>query len=177
MFNKKIYYSPDGGNTWLDWEAEKQKEVKALQDRATKAAAAGNADEAKGLQKQAQDLSKRNSDNKMPAGIVSVATDTQKSGVIYAGTLDGLFRSTDYGKYWYEVNIIKSATKFPIRSIAVNPKNSNEIVFVAGKAFYKSTDNGETWLVTGLNVDRDASFISYDPFDPNYLFIGLRKFN
>jgi len=176
ILEKKIYYSPDGGIKWLDWEEEKKKEVKALQDKAAQAAKDKNPEEAKRLREKAQNLNKRNQENKMPKGIVSVATDTIRSGVIYAGTKAGLFRSTDYGKYWYEMNIIESAAKFPIRSIAINPGNFNEMVFVAGKAFYKSADNGVTWAVTGLNVDRDASFVSYDPFDSNYLFIGLRKF-
>jgi photosystem II stability/assembly factor-like uncharacterized protein len=112
----------------------------------------------------------------MPSGIVSIAPDPAVSGTLYAGTNAGLFRSTDYGKYWYELNIIESAKQFPIRSIAVNPKNPKEVVFVSGKAFYKSTNGGETWAITSLSVDRDASFVAYDPFDPKYLLIGLRKF-
>ena len=121
-------------------------------------------------------LSERNQANKMPTGIISIASDPTRSGVIYAGTSNGFFKSTDFGKYWTEINIIESAKKFPIRSIAVNPKNSEEIVFVSGKAFYKSIDSGQTWFVTGLTVDRGASFVSYDPFDSEYLFVGLRNF-
>ena len=176
IFEQKIYYSPDGGLKWLDWEEEKNKEVEAIRDEAAKAGLKGNYDEAKRLQQQAQDLSERNQKNKMPQGIVSIAADPLASGIIYAGTSAGLFKSTDYGKYWYEMNIIESAKKFPIRSIAINPENSKEVVFVAGKAFYKSMNDGETWSVTGLKVDRDASFVSYDPFNTKYLFVGLRKF-
>lgn len=173
---KKFYYSPDSGAAWLDWEEEKKKEIIALQEKASKASSNGDREKAKNIRAQAQELNERNKKNKMPAGIVSIAADPSVSGIIYAGTKKGLFRSVDYGKYWEEINIIESAKKFPIRSIAINPKNSKEIVFVAGKAFYKSVDNGETWATTGLNVDRDASFVSYDPLDSGYLFIGLRKF-
>lgn len=176
IYEKKFYYSKDGGNNWIDWEKEKEKEVQAIRDKATEAAKNKNAELAKKLQKQASDLSDRNKKNKMPEGIVSIAGDPNVSGTVYAGTKNGFFRSTDFGKYWYEINIIESAKKFPIRSIAINYKNSKEIVFVAGKAFYKSINNGDTWEVTGLNIDRDASFVSYDPFDSNYLFVGLRKF-
>jgi len=176
IIEQKIYYSPDGGIKWLDWEQEKNKEVEAIRARAAKAGLKKNYEEAKRLQQQAQDLSERNQKNKMPQGIVSIASDPLSSGVIYAGTSAGLFKSTDYGKYWYEVNIIESAKKFPIRSIAINSGNSKELVFVSGKAFYKSVNGGETWAVTGLNVDRDAAFVSYDPFDTKYLFVGLRKF-
>ncbi|MFZ2187882.1 MAG: hypothetical protein WAV46_04645 [Candidatus Moraniibacteriota bacterium] len=176
VFNQKLYYSPDGGMRWIDWEEAKQQEVIAIQDRAARAATKGNESEAKRLQKQAENLSERNQKNKMPGGIVSILSDPSRSGIIYAGTNAGFFRSVDSGKYWDEINIIESAKKFPIRSIAVNPKDSQEIVFVSGKAFYKSLDGGVTWMTTGLNVDRGASFVMYDPFDPKYLFIGLRTF-
>lgn len=176
VFGQKMYYSTDGGIQWIDWEETKQKEVSDIQDRAAKASSKGNTKEAERLQKQAQALSERNQKNKMPMGIVSIASDPSQSGVVYAGTNAGFFRSSDFGKYWYEINIIESAKKFPIRSIAINPKDSKEIIFVAGKAFYKSTDAGVTWMTTGLNVDRGVSFVTYDPFDSKYLFIGLRNF-
>ncbi len=175
-FGQKLYYSRDGGVAWLDWEEEKQKEVAALQKRASDASTNGNAKESERLQKESAKLSERNQTNKMPAGIISIASDPTRSGVIYAGTSNGFFKSADFGKYWTEINIIESAKKFPIRSIAVNPKNPDEIVFVAGKAFYKSIDSGQTWFVTGMTVDRGASFVSYDPFDSEYLFVGLRNF-
>lgn len=175
-FGQKVYFSRDGGLGWIDWEAEKQNELTALQKRASDASATGDRKRGDALQKQVQLLSERNQTNKMPSGIVSIAADPKNTGVIYAGTSTGFFRSPDYGKYWYEINIIESAKKFAIRSIAIKPTDSKEIVFVAGKAFYKSIDGGQTWFVTGLNVDRGASFVSYDPFDSEYLFVGLRNF-
>ena len=175
-YEKKFYYSKDGGIVWVDWEEEKKKEVQDIRDKAAEASSGGNASLAASLNKKAADLSERNRENMMPDGIVSIAADPLVSGVVYAGSKKGFFISKDYGKYWYEINIIESAKEFPIRSIAINPENSKEIVFVAGRAFYKSVNEGETWKVTGLDVDRDASFVSYDPFDSNFLFVGLRSF-
>lgn len=175
-YNQKVYHSSDGGIGWIDWEAEKAREVEAIQKRASDAATRGDTKGAEALRKQSQALGDRNQKNKMPSGIVSITADPAEAGVLYAGTSAGFFRSPDYGKYWYELNIIESAKKFPIRSIAVNPRNSEEIVFVAGHAFYKSIDRGVTWSITGLDVDRSASFVSYDPFDSQYLFLGLRNF-
>jgi photosystem II stability/assembly factor-like uncharacterized protein len=174
--NQKMYYSPDGGAQWTDWEETKQKEVQAIQDSAAKLDADGDKEGAKKRREQAGELSKRNQENRMPQSIVSITPDPTVSGTLYAGTNSGLFRSTDYGKYWYELNIIESAKKFPIRSIAVNPKDPKEVVFVSGRAFYKTVNGGETWSITSLSVDRDASFVAYDPFDPKYVIIGLRKF-
>lgn len=175
-YNSKFYYSENGGKIWADWDKEKQVEIELLNKKITEAYSKRKISTGDRLRKEADALSKRNETNKMPIGIVSIAADPFISGTVYAGTNNGLFKSTDYGKYWFEVNIIESAKKFPIRSISVNPKNSNEIVFVSGKAFYKSLDKGITWAISGLNVDRDAAFVSYDPFNSDYLFIGLRKF-
>jgi len=175
-FGQKVYYSIDQGLNWLDWEAEKQKEPEALQKIANERSITGDIDGAERARKESQSINARNMKGKMPMSIVVAASDPLRSGVLYVGTNTGLFKSEDYGKYWTEINIIESAKQFPIRSIAVNPKTSSEIVFVSGKAFYKSTDGGETWVVTGFDVDRGASFVSYDPFDSRYLFVGLRNF-
>ncbi len=153
-FNDKIYYSENGGMKWIDWEDRKNKEASTIKKKVTT----------------------MNANTSMPSGIVSILSDPHLSGVLYAGTNHGLYRSADFGKYWTELNIIESAKKFSIRSIAVNPQNSKEIVFVAGKTFYKSTNEGATWMTTSLNVDRGVSFITYDPFDAKYLFMGLRNF-
>lgn len=172
-FRERMYYSADGGMSWLDWEEEKRKEVEAMMKSAAKLSSSGNQDAAENLQRAAQALAERNQRNRMPNGIVAIKPDPTISGTIYAGTESGLYRSVDYGKYWYELNIIESAKTFPIRSIAVNHKNSAEIVFVAGRSFYKSVDSGSTWSVTPLSNNRDASFVVFDPFDSKRIFVGL----
>lgn len=153
IYSQKLYYSEDGGSNWIDWEKVRQGETMSKGFSGT-----------------------TDSKDHMPQGIVSITADPNNSGVIYAGTTNGLFRSNDFGKHWNEINIIESAKKFPIRSIAINERDSKELVFVSGRAFYKTKNAGDTWEVTGLNADRDASIVSYDPFDKNVLFIGLRKF-
>lgn len=172
-FQKKMYYSPDEGGKWVDWEQEKADEVAALYKQANDLTKQGNRAGADSFRKKADALKQRNTENKMPNGINLIVTDPKISGTIYAGTNSGLFRSKDFGKYWSELDIIKSAKSYPIRSIAINPKDSKEVVFVAGKAFYKSQNSGSTWSVTPLNSDRTASFVAYDPFDLNSLFVGV----
>jgi len=145
-FQNKMYHSSDGGNTWIDWSKVKQDQKSA------------------------------NPPSVDPGQILSLVADPSRSGVLYAGTSSsGVFRSQDDGKDWTKLNIIESAEKFPIRSIAVDPKNSDHIVFVAGKGFYRSLDSGATWSVTALNSDRSASVVAYDPFDSQFLFIGIRN--
>ena len=170
---KAVYYSPDDGITWIDWEKEKPKEVSALKDLANISRKEGNISTYERLKAEAEILAERNKKDKRPSGILLIVTDPNISGVLYAGTSQGLYRSDSYGKYWTGLNIVESASKYPISSIAINPNDSDEIVFVSGKSFYKTKNNGETWSVTPLSADRSASFVAYDPFNVETIFIGL----
>jgi photosystem II stability/assembly factor-like uncharacterized protein len=154
IYNKQLYYSPDGGMTWIDWEKEKAKDSST-----TSSLSSGSGQ----------------SDRRAPESILSIVPDPSVSGTLYATRQGGLYRSRDFGKYWDKLNIIESAEKFPIRAMAVNPHDSNEIIFVSGTAFYKSKNAGETWAVTELTVDRSVSVLAYDPVHPEIVYLALRK--
>jgi len=144
-FGNGMYHSFDGGSTWTDWKDAKKN---------TKGGAVAET----------------------PTQMLFLTADPSRSGVLYVGTVSsGIFRSGDDGKTWTRLNIIESAGKFPIRSVAVDPKDPKVVVFVAGKAFYRSVDGGETWSMTAIDSDRSASVVAYDPFDSRFLFIGLRE--
>lgn len=169
-FRQKLWYSENGGVEWIDWEEIKKKEQKECRERERESGVKRPAGEPSPCEKITDPK------RAMPKGIVTVLADPIRSGRLLAGTGSGLYESTDHGKYWGELNIIESARKFPIRAIGISPKNGQEIVFVAGRAFYKSINNGQTWAVVQLNVDRDISNLQYDLFNPDILYLGLRKF-
>jgi photosystem II stability/assembly factor-like uncharacterized protein len=150
-FNSKVYVSRNAGDTWEDWDKIKQAELQSNPNAVQAGATV------------------------VPQGFSSLIADPNVSGLIYAGTKSGLYRSRNSGRDWEKMNIIESAEKFQLRSLAINPKNSNEMVFVAGRAFYKSVNAGETWSVNMLNVDREVSVVTYDPVYPEVIYIGLRK--
>jgi hypothetical protein len=157
-FNRSMYHSFDGGNTWIDWKELKAQEARAL-----------------ALKGKVADQKEANA-TQAPGQMLTLVADPSRSGVLYTGTSDsGVYRSTDDGKNWAKLNIIESAEKFPIRSIAIDPKDPKNIIFVAGKTFYHSTNEGVTWSVTALNSDRSASVVAYDPFDSRFIFVGLRS--
>jgi photosystem II stability/assembly factor-like uncharacterized protein len=157
-FTRSMYHSFDGGNTWIDWILVKAEEEKALRSKG------------KTIDPKAAEATRA------PGRMLTLVADPSRSGVLYVGTTDnGIYRSNDDGKNWAKLNIIESAEKFPIRSIAIDPKDSKNIIFVAGKTFYHSTNEGATWSVTALNSDRSASIAAYDPFDSRFIFVGLRN--
>lgn len=174
LVNKgKIYHSTDGGLTWLNWEEEKTKEVKRLNEEASALTRAGNKEGGKQVKASATALQERNKTEKAPSGPIFIIADPSTSGTVYLSAATGIYRSTDYGKFWKPVNIIESALKFPIPSIAINPNDSSEISFVAGKTFYRSINGGVTWAITPLDNSRNASFVAYDPYDPTIIYVGM----
>lgn len=109
--------------------------------------------------------------------VTSLAIDPSRSGTFYAGTEKGLFRSRDFGDAWEELPVIESSKEFSVRAVAINPKNSNEIMYSSALAIYKSIDGGTNWSVYQLKANRAAGMIKYDSSDPNVIYLGLRTFN
>lgn len=118
----------------------------------------------------------RNSNQNASGTVLTLTRDPLRSEVLYVGMQGGMYRTDDYGKTWKNIDIIESSRKFPIRAIAVNPKNSNEISYSAGDTFYRSLDAGKSWTTTRLQANRGVSVIAYDWQNPSALYVGLRKF-
>lgn len=107
--------------------------------------------------------------------VYNLTVDPYLPGVVYVGTGAGIFRRSG-GDDWKSLNIIESSRSFPIRSIAINPKNSREIIFSSAKAIYKSVDSGATWSTFQLDTSKEISALRYDQSDPNRIYAGLRSF-
>jgi photosystem II stability/assembly factor-like uncharacterized protein len=74
----------------------------------------------------------------------SLAIDS--AGYLLAGTQIGkAFRSTDNGESWVDLNAYPRGT---IMSIAVNSVNH---IFLGCSGVQRSTDDGKTWVKTGLS--------------------------
>jgi len=69
----------------------------------------------------------------IPAGfdILCLAVDPEASGTLYFGGGSGIFKSRDGGSSWAELTGAYNA-----KSMAVNPKNGNEVFVETGPAFF-----------------------------------------
>ncbi|MDD5463949.1 MAG: hypothetical protein PHP62_02285 [Candidatus Moranbacteria bacterium] len=107
--------------------------------------------------------------------VYSLVADPYLGGVAYVGTEAGIFRRNADGS-WSPMNLIESSKAFAIRSIAINPKNSKEIMYSSAKAIYKSTDGGAKWATFQLDTAKEISVLKYDVTDPAKIYAGLRSF-
>ncbi|MDI6778306.1 MAG: YCF48-related protein [Patescibacteria group bacterium] len=106
---------------------------------------------------------------------VSIKTDPSRDGWVYVGTSDGLLRSKDKGDNWEIVKTLNKTKDFDVRSIDINPTNSDELICTAAQTFYKSNDGGVNWLAIQSGSNRTLEVVWYDPQNADVIFAGLNK--
>lgn len=108
-------------------------------------------------------------------GTVSIKTDPVREGWVYIGGSEGLLRSEDRGDGWSIVKTLNKPSELAIRSIAINPQNSEEIICVVAQALYKSNDGGVNWLPVQFSISRTLEAVEYNPQNPSQIFVGMNK--
>lgn len=104
-----------------------------------------------------------------------IITDPVRGNWIYAGTTEGLFRSKNGGDDWELVKVLNSPQENAIRGIAINPQNSDEIIYGASQAFYKSVDGGQSWATTQFAGSRTIETVAYNQQNPGVIYAGMNK--
>jgi photosystem II stability/assembly factor-like uncharacterized protein len=77
------------------------------------------------------------------SGIRALAIDPQNTSILYAGTTDGVFKSTDAGASWSAANFGLRTSYVP--AVAIDPQSSNTIYVSLDAGIYKSTDGAASW--------------------------------
>ncbi len=133
--------------------------------------------------------------------VLSLAIDPDSSNIIWAGSASGgLWRSRTGGagvSAWEYVNT--GMYVISVSSIAINPKNANEMYAGMGEisgynlgqvgtpgarttyggGIVKSADRGKTWAVTGLNwefsLNRSVQKVAINPKNPKTIFAATSE--
>lgn len=72
----------------------------------------------------------------------TVKTDPSNHQVVYAGTSNGLWKSTNAGASWVQ------KSTYPVRSIVIEPKNSRRLVLASEVGMWRSEDGADTLIAT-----------------------------
>ena len=113
----------------------------------------------------------------------SLAIAPSDSNIVLAGSanddpkLNGTWRSTDAGHSWQRISPEGDKEIHNIESIAIHPRNPNEIYVGTWHLPWKTTDGGVTWKQTGYKGngvidDSDIFGISVDPTNPDLVYLN-----
>ncbi|MEK9151948.1 MAG: YCF48-related protein [Patescibacteria group bacterium] len=89
----------------------------------------------------------------------------------------GLLRSRDGGDTWSSVDLLTPPTTSVVYySVALDPKNADNIYYGTSTTFYKSGNGGANWVPKKLPTSRAATAIMVDGQNSSVLYLGVTKF-
>jgi photosystem II stability/assembly factor-like uncharacterized protein len=94
--------------------------------------------------------------------------------VLFAGTLEGVFRSTDRGVSWTLISPPGSKELHEVESLAVDPVNPDIVYAGTWHLPWKTVDGGKNWknIKQGLIDDSDVFSIIIDPVSSRTVFLS-----
>jgi photosystem II stability/assembly factor-like uncharacterized protein len=94
--------------------------------------------------------------------------------VLYAGSLQGVFRSEDAGMSWALISPPDSKEIHEIESLAVDPTNPDIVYAGTWHLPWKTEDGGKNWknIKEGVIEDSDVFSIIVDPAKPSSVFLS-----
>lgn len=110
-------------------------------------------------------------DASLALGVNQLLVDPVDSTIVYAGTTNGLFKTTDQADTWTRIGA--SLPDQYISSMVIHPQN-HDTLYVGGRAgVLQSTDGGQSWkaMNEGLATLNIRTLVM-SPRDPQLLFAG-----
>jgi len=94
--------------------------------------------------------------------------------ILFAGTLSGVFRSSDSGATWTRISEQGSREIHEVESLAVDPADPDVVYAGTWHLPWKTTDGGKTWnnIKQGIIDDSDVFSIILDPDKPKTIFLS-----
>jgi len=99
----------------------------------------------------------------------------EKDGTIFIASAKVILRSRDSGFTWESLSLLQPEKEAAINSLAINPKNSEEIYYTTDTAFLRSSDGGATWSTKKLPTKRSGRELLIDFNNPNMIYLGTKK--
>lgn len=93
---------------------------------------------------------------------------------LFAGTLEGVYRSTDGGAAWALISPPGSKEIHEVESLAVDPADPKIVYAGTWHLPWKTDDGGENWhnIKKGIIDDSDVFSIVVDPVKPHTIFLS-----
>jgi photosystem II stability/assembly factor-like uncharacterized protein len=101
----------------------------------------------------------------------ALAQSASKPNLLFAGTLDGVYRSHDFGRSWERISPANHDELRNFDSLAVDPLDPNVIYAGTYHLPWKTTDGGRNWapIHTGMIDDSDVMSVWIDQSNPAHV--------
>lgn len=95
--------------------------------------------------------------------------------VIFASKY-GLLRSTDFGDTWQSIDLLAQPGSTLIYSLAIDPKDPNNIYYGTSTTFVRTANGGVNWTPKRLPTTRAATALLVDEADSGVIYMGVTQF-
>jgi hypothetical protein len=115
-----------------------------------------------------------NQNSGLVGDINAIAIAPSAPATIYAGTSDGLYRSTDNGVTWTKAPATGLSNASFAQALAVDPTNASIVYFASFNGLAKSTDGGNNFspvTTNPLNFSQVTAIV-IDPTTPTTIYVG-----
>ena len=103
--------------------------------------------------------------------IFALAIDPTRPATLYAGTFQGVFKSTNSGATWAAANT--GLTNVDVRALAMDPTTTATLYAGAyDGGVFKSTDSGGSWVAVNNGLYPYVRALAIDPATPATLYVG-----
>jgi len=102
----------------------------------------------------------------------SLTRSDSNPDMMVAGTLQGVFRTTDNGVHWSQISPVGNTEIHEVQSVAIDPKNPNIIYAGTWHLPWKTVDGGAHWenIKQGIIEDSDVFSIIVDPVQSQVVY-------
>ncbi len=104
--------------------------------------------------------------------VVQVVVDPADPSTIYDVCRYGILKSTDGGDTWTALNLTSPPNTVKIKALAIDPKNTQHLIYTGVATLQFTTDGGKTWTPKRLPTTQSGSALLIDPIDSNVLYLG-----
>lgn len=102
-------------------------------------------------------------------------TDLNHASYVYLAGSGGIIISQDGGENWEKIATLNNPENFPVRVLAINSKNSKEIIYGMAEATYKSVDGGINWATSQFDNKMRVNVLKYDPSGGGAIYLGFTR--
>ncbi len=104
-------------------------------------------------------------------GVSTLAVDPHRPDTVYAGTLDGLYKTLNGGRPWTRIG--RDLASQSIHAIILDPSREDEVYVGGPEGVFKSHDGGMTWENRSASLtSRNVLSLAASRVSPTLLYVG-----